>query len=52
MDEPFPMVESAQHVESVQKLLSKATPAVIVREDGRITGIVTRSDMLAYLMIR
>jgi cystathionine beta-synthase len=52
MDEPFPAVESTQHVESVQKLLSKATPAVLVREDGVIQGIVTRSDMLAYLMTR
>jgi cystathionine beta-synthase len=52
MDEPFPVVESAQHVESVQKLLSKATPAVLVRDGGTINGIVTRSDMLAYLMAR
>ena len=52
MDEPFPTVEATQHVESVQKLLSKATPAVIVRKDGAIAGIVTRSDMLAYLMNR
>ena len=52
MDEAFPVVESVQHVESVQKLLSKATPAVLVRQDGVITGIVTRSDMLAYLMNR
>jgi cystathionine beta-synthase len=52
MDEPFPVVESTQHVESVQKLLSKATPAVLVRAGGTIEGIVTRSDMLAYLMAR
>ena len=52
MDEPFPVVEATQHVESVQKLLSKATPAVLVRESGSISGIVTRSDMLAYLMTR
>ncbi len=52
MDEPFPVVDAAQHVESVQKLLSKATPAVLVRNGGAIEGIVTRSDMLAYLMTR
>ncbi len=52
MDEAFPTVDAAQHVESVQKLLSKTTPAVLVREGGSITGIVTRSDMLAYLMTR
>ena len=52
MDEPFPVVDAVQPVESVQKLLSKATPAVLVREAGTIHGIVTRSDMLAYLMAR
>jgi cystathionine beta-synthase len=52
MDEAFPVVDATQHVESVQKLLSKATPAVLVREGGAIQGIVTRSDMLAYLMTR
>ena len=52
MDEPFPVVDAAQHVESVQKVLSKATPAVLVTEGGTISGIVTRSDMLAYLMNR
>ncbi len=52
MDEAFPVVDAAQHVESVQKLLSKATPAVLVRDGANIVGIITRSDMLAYLMSR
>ena len=52
MDEPFPVIEGGQAVESVQKLLSKATPAVLVRDKEAIVGIVTRSDMLAYLMNR
>jgi cystathionine beta-synthase len=52
MDEAFPVIDALQHVESVQKLLSKATPAVLVAENGTISGIVTRSDMLAYLMNR
>jgi cystathionine beta-synthase len=52
MDEAFPIVSADQHVESVQKLLSKTTPAVLVREGGTISGIVTRSDMLSYLMTR
>ena len=52
MDDPFPVVESSQAVESVQKVLSKATPAVLVSDGGAISGIVTRSDMLAYLMNR
>ena len=52
MDPPFPTVDGTQSVDAVAKLMSKANPAVLVREDGRIAGIVTRSDMLNYLMGR
>jgi cystathionine beta-synthase len=52
MDEPFPYVDARQPVESVTKLLSKATPAVLVRHDGHTAGIVTRSDVLQFLMAR
>ena len=52
MDEPFPLVDAQQPVESVTKLLSKASPAVLIRENGRIAGIVTRSDVLQFLMQR
>jgi cystathionine beta-synthase len=52
MDSPFPMVAGDQPVESVVKLLSKANPAVLVRSNGNIAGIITRSDMLQYMMNR
>ena len=52
MDEPFPLVDAGQPVESVAKLLSKASPAVLIRDGGRIAGIVTRSDVLQFLMQR
>ena len=52
MDAPFPIVDAAQTADSVAKLLSKSNPAVLVRTNGRITGIVTRSDLLSYLMSR
>ena len=52
MDSPFPMVAGDQPVESVVKLLSKSNPAVLVRNNGTIEGIVTRSDMLHYMMSR
>jgi cystathionine beta-synthase len=52
MDPPFPMVDAAQHVESVAKLLSKSNPAVLVRRDGAVQGIVTRSDLLQFIMAR
>jgi cystathionine beta-synthase len=52
MDSPFPMISGDQPVESVVKLLSKSNPAVLVRTNGTIEGIVTRSDMLHYMMSR
>lgn len=50
MDPPFPSVEAGQPVESVAKLLSKSNPAVLVRRNGTMQGIVTRSDLLQFLM--
>ena len=52
MDSPFPIIDRDQPIESVVKLLSKSNPAVLVRSDGQIDGIVTRSDMLHYMMSR
>jgi cystathionine beta-synthase len=52
MDPPFPIVDEQQAAESVARLLSKSNPAVLVRTDGRLTGIVTRSDLVSYLMAR
>jgi cystathionine beta-synthase len=52
MDGPFPTVDDEQTADSVAKLLSKSNPAVIVRSNGKVTGIVTRSDLLSYMMSR
>ena len=52
MDPPFPVVDDQQTADSVAKLLSKSNPAVLVRTNGKMTGIVTRSDLLSYLMSR
>ena len=52
MDSPFPMISGDQPVDSVVKLLSKSNPAVLVRGNGKVEGIVTRSDMLHYMMSR
>ncbi len=52
MDQPFPVVESDQPVESVAKLLSKSNRAVLMKKDGVVQGIVTRFDVLEPLMHR
>jgi cystathionine beta-synthase len=52
MDQPFPIVDSDQPVESVAKLLSKSNRAVLMKKGGVVQGIVTRFDVLEYLMHR
>ncbi|MDQ3698071.1 MAG: pyridoxal-phosphate dependent enzyme [Gemmatimonadota bacterium] len=52
MEAPFPVVEEGQPVDSIIKLLSKANPAVLVRVGGKVRGIITRSDVLQYMMAR
>ena len=52
MDSPFPVVEAGHAVDTVVKLLSKSNPAVLVQDHGVVQGIVTRSDMLHFIMAR
>jgi cystathionine beta-synthase len=52
MDAPFPVVDAGHPVDAIVKLLSKSNPAVLVQEHGSIQGIVTRSDMLSFMMAR
>jgi cystathionine beta-synthase len=52
MDGPLPTVEFDAPVERVTKLLSKANPAVLVQQGSTMAGILTRSDVLHYLMSR
>jgi cystathionine beta-synthase len=52
MDAPYPIMAPNQPVESIAKLLSKTNRAVLVRSNGHVDGIVTRSDVLQYLMAR
>lgn len=49
MDPPFPVVDSHAPLEQVATLLSRQTPAALVRRDGTLVGIVTRYDLLHQL---
>jgi cystathionine beta-synthase len=52
MDAPLPLLDSNMPVDAATKVLSKANPAVLIQSENRIQGILTRSDLLAYLMSR
>jgi cystathionine beta-synthase len=49
MDSPFPVVDSQSPVAELAALLSRTTPAALVRRDGTVVGIVTRYDLLHQL---
>jgi cystathionine beta-synthase len=49
MEAPFPVVESGLPMSGVSRLLTRQCPAVLVRSDGQLTGIITRFDVVRYL---
>ncbi len=49
MGEPLPVVKSDEPVAQVTRLLASRNPAVLVSEDGAVTGILTRFDMLHFI---
>ena len=49
MDEPFPVVDAHVQLGALGRMLTRQNPAVLVRRDGEISGIVTRFDMIRYL---
>jgi cystathionine beta-synthase len=49
MEEPYPVIEGEAQLEQFSELLSRETPAVLVREQGEVAGIVTRYDVLHHV---
>ena len=45
---PLPVVDAHVDLPSVTRLLSK-NPAVLVRREGKLHGIVTRYDVMRYV---
>ena len=46
MGAPFPVVDSDVPIDRLVSMLSKETPAALVRDGGRLVGIVNRYDVL------
>jgi cystathionine beta-synthase len=49
MAEPLPIVASDEPVDRLTRLLAARNPAVLVRENGAVVGILTRFDMLQFI---
>jgi cystathionine beta-synthase len=49
MDPPLPVIDAQVPLEAVTRLLTRQNPAVLVRRNGELSGIITRFDVLRYL---
>ncbi|MDQ3388644.1 MAG: pyridoxal-phosphate dependent enzyme [Gemmatimonadota bacterium] len=49
MDAPLPVVEPGEEIGAVTRLLNRDNPAVLVRHNGDLVGIVTRFDVVKLL---
>ena len=50
MEAPFPEVDASSPTDRVGAMLSRESPAALVRKDGRVIGIVSRYDVLQQLI--
>jgi cystathionine beta-synthase len=49
MDEALPSIDAGVPLGGVGRMLTRQTPAVLVRDNGRLAGIITRYDVVRYL---
>ncbi len=48
MDAPFNLVDANEEIERVFPLFGSGEPAVLVQREGKLVGVVTRSDLLEF----
>ncbi len=49
MQDSLPIIEVTENIEEAKNYLSKKCPAVLVKENGQIVGIITKSDLLEFI---
>jgi cystathionine beta-synthase len=49
MEAPFPVIDHELPMSRIGRLLTRHCPAVLVRSNGELSGIITRYDMVRYL---
>ena len=50
MSAPLPVVEASMPSDRLGPMLTRETPAALVKKDGKLVGIVSRSDVLEQLL--
>jgi cystathionine beta-synthase len=51
MEAPFPVIEADLPMSRIGRMLTRQCPAVLVRGNGELTGIITRYDVVRYLAV-
>jgi cystathionine beta-synthase len=49
MDAPYPVLDGVADAEEVTRLLQRGNAACLIREEGELTGIITRYDVVRAL---
>lgn len=49
MESPLPVIDAHAGLAAITRLLTRQNPAVLVRRDGELSGIITRYDVLRYV---
>jgi cystathionine beta-synthase len=52
MDKPLPTIDAPASLDNAFAMLSNGAPAVVVVDDGRAAGVVTKLDLLEFLAHR
>ena len=52
MDKPLPTIDGPASLDNAFALLSGGAPALVVVDEGRAAGVVTKLDLLEYLAHR
>ena len=52
MDEPLPVLNEDEGITKAMRLLMEGFPAVLVRRGSRVVGIITKSDIIAFHILR
>jgi predicted transcriptional regulator len=50
MEAPLPVIESSFPTDRLGPMLTRESPAALVRKDGQLVGIVSRYDVLQQLI--
>lgn len=51
MDKPLPIIRPECSINDIYRILLIEAPAVLVVEDNKIKGIITKSDIIAYCLL-